>query len=397
MGTHQPPDGAAPSDPGVGSAEPRAAPASPRLEDQFRALLEGAPDALIIADEAGRIQIANSQAALLFGYAVDELLGQPVELLLPGSLGERHAQHRAAYMAAPHTRPMGNGLDLVARRRDGSTFAVEVSLSTLRTADGLLVTSVIRDVTERKRAAEELQRQLVARVSAAEAGMMQAARLAAVGQLAASIAHEINNPLYAARNSLYLLEADLDLLPDRSSMQYLAIARDELGRIAGIIERMRDFCRPPRGDLTPCDLNRLVEETLSITSLNTRHTAVQVNFTPAPALSPVVGNSDQLRQVLLNLLLNAVDAMPDGGALTVRTLAGPAAALLEIADTGMGIPDDIRVHLFEPFFTTKPTGTGLGLSISAHIVTQHHGQIEVESEPGKGTTFRVALPYRPPA
>jgi signal transduction histidine kinase len=208
---------------------------------------------------------------------------------------------------------------------------------------------------------------------------------------AASVAHEINNPLYAARNCLYLLESDLPA--DAPGAPYLAIARDELGRIARTIERMRDFYRPPRGELAPCDLNRLIEETLAITSLNTRHTAIQLIFTPADELPPVIGNADQLRQVLLNLLLNAVDAMPDGGTLTVRSIAGSTVALLEVQDSGVGIPPDIRAHLFEPFFTTKPTGTGLGLSICAHIVTQHGGQIELESSPGQGTTFRVALPY----
>jgi PAS domain S-box-containing protein len=394
MGEHDAMRDAATNADSAAAPIPRSAAGAPQLEALFEALLEGAPDAMIIVDAAGRIQIANRQAELLFGYPVDELLGQPIELLLPASLGERHVRHRTSYVAMPHTRPMGSGLDLVARRRDGSTFAVEVSLSALQTAAGLLVTSVVRDVSERKRAAEELQRQMAARVSTAEAGMMQAARLAAVGQLAASIAHEINNPLYAARNSLYLLEGDLP--PESSGGPYLAIARDELARIAGIIERMRDFYRPPRGDQTPCDLNRLVEETLAITSLNTRHTAIQLLFLPDATLAPVLGNGDQLRQVLLNLLLNAVDAMPEGGTLSVRTLAGSSVALLEISDSGVGIPDDVRAHLFEPFFTTKPTGTGLGLSISAHIVTQHHGQIEVDSAPGEGTTFRVALPYKPP-
>jgi two-component system NtrC family sensor kinase len=559
------------------------------LEQQFQALLAGAPDAMIIADAQGRILIANHQAELMFGYSASELIGQPVELLLPADLRALHARHRAGYVGDPHTRPMGSGLDLVARRKDDSSFPVEISLSALHTGDGLLVTSVIRDITERKRAADELERQvqqrtahlntllqvsqelfsarsldgvlqrslshalslvpeaqlgaiylydgatqrlamragagfsplpslslpidavligqifanpqtlqvgsqrelaallaaqgpeaqeallrslelaslpsgllgvplrfhdealgvllllrlagegalapearaafeglahltaaaiseeqslatartltsrvadleeqqelMAARLNAAEAGMLQAARLAAVGQLAASIAHEINNPLYAARNCLYLLEADLPA--ELSATPYLTIARDELGRIAGIIERMRDFYRPPRGELTPCDLNHLIEETLAITSLNTRHVAIHVIFTPARDLPPVIGNGDQLRQVLLNLLLNALDAMPGSGTLTVRTTAGPTMALVEIQDSGVGIPPDVQAHLFEPFFTTKPTGTGLGLSICAHIVTQHGGQIEVESVPGQGSTFRVALPYRP--
>jgi signal transduction histidine kinase len=126
-----------------------------------------------------------------------------------------------------------------------------------------------------------------------------------------------------------------------------------------------------------------------------RYTAIQVIFTPAPDLSPVHGNSDQLRQVFLNLVLNAMDAMPHGGTLTVRTVAGPTVAVVEVQDTGIGMPAAVRERLFEPFFTNKPQGTGLGLSISAHIITQHGGHIEVESSEGQGSTFRVVLPYQP--
>lgn len=498
---------------------------------------------------------------------------------------------RAHYTAEPHTRPMGIGLDLVAKRRDGSEFPVEISLSPLQTPDDLLITSVIRDITERKQAAQELERQvqrrtahlnallqfsqellgargfddvlqraldhakalipdaqsgaiylydptterlalrasagfsplpefsrpldlglmgltftsrrsyliqsaeewqtLVAaanngeterllqtlhleqppsgvltlpliahdqaigvlfllrtvgtgafgvearstleglanltasaileersahaaaaltrqlhdleeqqrrmaeRVTSAESAMLQAARLAAVGQLAASIAHEINNPLYAARNCLHLLEEDLPA--ELRESQYLTIAREQLTRIAGIIERMRDFYRPPRGDLAPANLNEMLEGTLALAGLNSRHVAGKVIFSPDSALPAVVGNGDQLRQVFLNLILNAIDAMPNGGTLTVRTIAGPTVAVIEVQDTGIGIAEDIRAQLFEPFFTNKPNGTGLGLSISAHIVTQHGGQIEVDSHVGQGSTFRVVLPYKPGA
>jgi two-component system NtrC family sensor kinase len=559
-----------------------------QAEPHFQALLELAPDSIVIIDGAGRIVIANGQAERMFCYDRTELIGRPIEVLLPERLHARHAQHRAVYGAEPHTRPMGIGLDLVARRRDGSEFPVEISLSPLQTEDGLLITSVIRDITERKQAAMELERQvqrrtahlnallqfsqellgargldavlqnalnhamtlmsgaqrgaiylydsagqrlalrasvgfsplpdfsrshdlgligrvfttrqaqishsaeewlalahqhgdepqpliaalhlqepptgfvaiplvaydqaigvlfllratgagtfgaearatldglsnltaaaileerrtretatlsrqlanlekqqrvLTERLTSVEAAMLQAARLAAVGQLAASIAHEINNPLYAARNCLYLLEEDLPV--ELRDSQYLTIARDQLTRIAGIIERMRDFYRPTRGDMAPADLNELLEGTLALAGLNTRHAAIKVIFTPDPTLPAVVGNSDQLRQVFLNLILNAIDAMPKGGALTVRTIAGSTLAVVEVQDTGIGIPADIRARLFEPFFTNKPNGTGLGLSISAHIVTQHGGQVEVESHVGQGSTFRVVLPYQP--
>ncbi|HEU5097722.1 MAG TPA: PAS domain S-box protein [Roseiflexaceae bacterium] len=567
------------------TAESRSASA----DTKFQSLLESAPDAIVIVDAVGRITIANTQAQRLFGYDRHTLIGQSIEILLPEHLRARHAQYRTGYVGEPHTRPMGIGMDLVARRRDGSEFPVEISLSPLYTDEGLLITSVIRDITERKNAADELERQvqrrtahldalldfsqelleargldsvlqralshvlalvpeathgaiylyesstqrlalrasagfttlpdfnrpadlgligrsftrrqmlqthsadewlarvresgdaspelllralqlkdvptggavipliahgqaigvlflirtagagpfvgearatleglanlaaaaiaeehsarqaaalagqlahleeqqraLNARLTSAESGMLQAARLAAVGQLAASIAHEINNPLYAARNCLYLLGEDLP--PDLKESEYLTIARDQLSRIAGIIERMRDFYRPSRGDLAPTNLNQLLENTLALAGLNTRHAAIEVIFAPFPDLPPVLANADQLRQVFLNLILNAIDAMPHGGTLTVRTIAGPSVVVTEIEDSGVGIPDDIRPRLFEPFFTNKPNGTGLGLSISAHIVTQHGGQIEVDSVAGQGSTFRIVLPYQP--
>ena len=557
-------------------------------EAKFQGLLESAPDAIVIVDTGGRIAIVNSQTERMFGYNRSELIGQPVEILVPERFHTRHERQRTRYVADPRTRPMGAGLPLSARRKDGSEFPAEISLSPLRTEEGLLVTSVIRDITDRQRAAEELERQvqrrtahlnallqfssefllersldavlqrasshamslvpeaqrgaiylydrqghrlvlrastgfnqlpqvsrpvdlgimglafttrrsqvlnsvaefeaamaerppgerehvlqaldlqappggmmaipLIARdqaigvllllretgsgpfaaearstlealanqtaaailaeqsryeaatlstqvahleeqqrkmaehLTSVEAGMLQAARLAAVGQLAASIAHEINNPLYAARNCLYLLEDDLPA--ELRDSPYLSMARDQLARIAGIIERMRDFYRPPRGEMAPNDLNRLLEETLALAGLQLRHGAINIIFAPAHDLPPVVCNADQLRQVFLNLVLNAVEAMPDGGTLTVRTETRPTLAIVEIRDTGVGIPDEIRPRLFEPFFTNKPSGTGLGLSISAHIVTQHGGQIEVESSEGEGSTFRIALPYQ---
>jgi two-component system, NtrC family, sensor kinase len=229
------------------------------------------------------------------------------------------------------------------------------------------------------------------RLDSAEAAMMQAARLAAVGQLAAAVAHEINNPLYATRNALYLLEGDLPKALQQSP--FLAIARDELARIARITERMRDFYRPPRGEMAPHNLNEALEATLALAGLHMRHAPMQFIFTPALDLPLVVCNLDRLRQVFLNLVLNAMDAMPNGGSLTVRTLRSTTVALVEVRDTGIGIPTELRSRLFEPFFTTKPTGTGLGLSISAHIVTQHGGRIEVESIEGQGSLFRVILPY----
>lgn len=272
-----------------------------------------------------------------------------------------------------------------------------------------LTVIAIDEVQQRQRAAA-LQRDLVhtqslraeaeARLNAAQAQLLQSAKLAAVGELSASVAHEINNPLYAARNSLYLVEQDLP--PDAPQRTFLAIAQQELGRIARIITRMRDFYRPSRGELTSANINALLRETLELVTTHLRHNHVTVRTRLANDLPPIVAHADQLRQVFLNVILNACDAMPSGGELTVSSeliaarAGAPATLAISITDTGVGIAPEHIPHLFEPFYTTKPHGTGLGLAISAHIVTQHGGRITVDSQPGVGTTFTILLPLEPP-
>ncbi|MDZ4718766.1 MAG: ATP-binding protein [Roseiflexaceae bacterium] len=237
-----------------------------------------------------------------------------------------------------------------------------------------------------------------ARLDAAQAQLLQSAKLAAVGELAASVAHEINNPLYAARNSLYLVEQDLP--PEAPQRQFLGIAQTELARIARIITRMRDFYRPARKELEPTNLNELLADTIELVHTHLRHGQVTVASDFEPDLPPLIAHADQLRQVFLNLMLNACDAMPHGGRLTITThlLKGEnqqdPMACIHIIDTGTGIAAEHRPHLFEPFYTTKPQGTGLGLAISAHIITQHGGTIIVDSTVGVGSTFIVTVPTR---
>ncbi len=369
-------------------------------EIMFQALLAAAPDAILIVNVSGQIVVANDQAQHLFGYPHDVLLGMNVDLLLPEALRAHHVTHREHYTELPHTRPMGSGLNLWARHNSGSLFTVEVSLSAFQLPDQMLVTAIIRDSTHHKITTDalaqqverlEVQRQaLTDRLTAAESAVLQAARLSAVGQLAAAIAHEINNPLFAARNSLALLEQELSET-DRTN-PFLGIARDEMARIAGIIERMRDFYRPDPGTFAPVDIRVLLERTLALVDLTARHVNVQTVLITGNDTHLAHGNADQLRQVFVNLMMNAVEAMPHGGMLSVRVASGPSVVVVEIADTGTGIAEEIRPRLFEPFFTNKPNGTGLGLSISGHIITQHGGQIEVDSTVGKGSTFRVMLP-----
>lgn len=268
------------------------------------------------------------------------------------------------------------------------------------------LTAVAIDEVQQRARAATLQRDLAitqslhaeaqARLNTAQAQLLQSAKLAAVGELSASVAHEINNPLYAARNSLYLVEQDLPSeAPQRT---FLAIAQQELGRIARIITRMRDFYRPTRAELAATNINLILRETLELVQTHLRHGHINAVATLEPDLPLTVAHADQLRQVFLNIILNACDAMPRGGDLRVTTQLlqarseAPATIGIYIGDTGVGIPPEHLPHLFEPFYTTKAHGTGLGLAISAHIITQHGGRITVESSPTQGTTFTILMP-----
>ena len=243
---------------------------------------------------------------------------------------------------------------------------------------------------------QSLHAEAQARLNTAQAQLLQSAKLAAVGELSASVAHEINNPLYAARNSLYLVEQDMPA--DAPQRTFLEIAQQELGRIARIITRMRDFYRPTRAELAATNINTILRETLELVQTHLRHGHIHAVATLEPDLPIMIAHADQLRQVFLNLILNACDAMPRGGDLHVTTQLlqarpeAPATIGIYIADTGLGIAPEHLTHLFEPFYTTKAQGTGLGLAISAHIVTQHSGRITVESIPAEGTTFTILLP-----
>ncbi len=246
-----------------------------------------------------------------------------------------------------------------------------------------------------------LHREAQARLDTAQAQLLQSAKLAAIGELSASVAHEINNPLYAARNSLFLISQELPVEAD-TARQFLNIAQGELGRIARIITRMRDFYRPSRAEYTETHVNSLLHDTVAFVQTYLRHNNITAVDNLTTDLPTITAHGDQLRQVFLNLVLNACDAMPQGGTLTLNTRLLPPTDVLParievgIADTGVGIDPQHMQHLFEPFYTTKPQGTGLGLAISAHIVTQHGGDIQVHSTLGHGTVFVISLPLDPP-
>lgn len=363
-----------------------------RSEDTARVVLESASEGIILVDRSGRISLVNAAAERMFGYPRGELLGQPLAILLPERIQEAHAAHHAGYFAEPRARPMGIGLDLSGRRRDGTEFPVEISLSHVAFPDGGLAIAFITDITERKRLEDQLQRQREV--------LYQNEKLAALGTMAAGIAHEVNNPLgvMTTRIEVMLLDAKDQQLPGQV-LEDLAVLHRASQRVARIAASLRSFARQTPGQRVPLDLNAVVEESVQLLQKPMAADNVQIVASLDRRLPPILGDVTTLGQVLMNMLTNAREAMPHGGHIRLET--GPATRpgwiRLLIADTGTGMSAEEMAKIFDPFFTTKSNGTGLGLSVTYGIIQEHGGTVDVQSQPGAGTTFVISLPALRPA
>jgi len=359
----------------------RASAAFHRSQAHTHAIFEAASDAILIVDQRGTIISANRKSAEMFGYPHEGLLGQPLEMLLPERLRSRHIGHRASYFQNPHARPMGRGLDLVARRADGTEFPVEISLSYIETEEGLRALAFVTDITER---------QVMERTA------RQADRLAALGRLSAGIAHEVNNPIgiISSRIEIMLLDAEAQPLPG-TVMEDLKVLHRHAQRVARIAHGLLSFARASSIEHVAVDLNQVVEETLLLVEEDLGKRGITIHRSLMVDLPVVHGDPNALQQVLINLLTNAGDVLEVGGEIsleTSRVSGDEGMARLIVRDTGPGIAPEILPRIFDPFYTTKSDGTGLGLSISYSIVREHKGTIDVESLPGKGTIFVLTFP-----
>ena len=345
------------------------------------AFIESAAEGILIVDEHGRIVIANNQIEKMFGYPARDLLSQPMEVLLPDRLRERHVGHRSEYVADPRVRPMGRGLDLAGRRRDGSEFPVEISLSHVRTARGVRVMAFITDITERL---------------TLERATRQSEKLAALGTLSAGIAHELNNPLgiIGSRIELMLLESEDEPLSP-TVREDLGVIHRHVQRVSRLVAGLLSYARPTASQRRPVDLNRVVHEVLLLAQKQLGKQGVRISATLDPSLSPMSGEESALQQVLINLVTNAQQAIEGTGDVLITTRPAdnrPGWVDLIVADTGQGIAAEHLTKIFDPYFTTKERGTGLGLSITHRIVEEHGGTIEVHSRPGGGTEFVLSFP-----
>ena len=384
-----------------------------RAEAMFEGLLEAAPDAIIGVAHDGTIRLINAQAERLFGYRREELVGQSVDILVPQRLRGGHAHQRDGYFTQPRKRAMGDGAALTAVRKDGTEFPAEISLSAVDTDHGMIATTAIRDVTDRLIAQAERERLITqAERDAAEKRLQHTRRLESLGQLAGGVAHDFNNILAVISNYAEMISETLGA-PDPDPAE-LADARKDLGQISRAAERAARLTKQllafGRRDITQAEVLNLNHVIGDVEQMLRRAIGEHIHLvtTLDRDLWPVHADAGQIEQILVNLAVNARDAMPGGGTLSVDTsnaeigdddLTGSALPVgryvrVRISDTGSGMPPEVIERAFEPFYTTKPkgSGTGLGLATVYGIATAAGGDVRLYSENGIGTTVTVILP-----
>jgi two-component system cell cycle sensor histidine kinase/response regulator CckA len=363
-----------------------------RAEQRYAGIINLAGDAIVSADERQRIQLFNQGAERIFGYAATDVVGQSLDILLPAGFVDAHRRHIDGFAQSTETaRNMGERREVFGRRKDGTEFPAEATVSKLRMGSEIVFTVMLRDVTERR----NLERQL-----------LQAQKMEAVGRLAAGIAHDFNNLLTAIYGSTELLLGGLSADDERrEDVQEIKKAAE---RAAALTRQLLAFSRQQVLAPQILDLNTVVAD---VERMLRRLIGEDIEFRSvlAPGLGAVQADPGQVEQVIMNLVVNARDAMPRGGQLAIETANAELDdvyaerhiavrpgryVMLAVSDTGIGMNADTKARIFEPFFTTKEKGkgTGLGLATVYGIVKQSSGYIWVYSEPGQGTTFKVYLP-----
>jgi PAS domain S-box-containing protein len=386
-----------------------------RADARFLGLLEAAPDAIVGVNTEGRIVLVNAATERLFGYPRDELIARPVEILVPEGFRAGHAAHRQQYVENPVPRPMGAGRQLRALRKDGTEFPADISLSSLGTEDGLVVAAAIRDVTERLDAQLETDRlRAQAERERIEGRLQQAQRLESLGQLAGGVAHDFNNLLAVILNYAAFVGEEVNDLVETDPDRWRPVATDiqqiqhATQRGIALTHQLLAFGRREVVRPRVLSLNTIVSD---VQQLLRRSIGEHVELVSAlcPNLWQVKVDPGQIEQVLVNLAVNARDAMPSGGRLRIETEnvvidhryphAQPGAhpgryVQVRVSDTGKGMSHEVSERAFEPFYTTKPKGegTGLGLATVYGIVTQAGGDVHIYSQPGNGTSVSVLLP-----
>jgi two-component system sensor kinase FixL len=360
-------------------------------EEKFRLVLDAAPNAMIMVDSAGVINFANASAATVFGYSLSELIGCQIEMLISERFRGRHPGYRKDFLSHPSSRAMGVGRDLFGRRKDGSEFPVEVGLSPMATAQGVFVLASLIDITARKEAELEHERQNME--------LARVGRVTLMGELAASLAHEVNNPVGAmvanASAGQRLLAAGKIGVEEMTELLADIVAD---GRRAGeIIRDIRNMVRKREAYRSLVEINDIINDLVRIVRAEAIGREVKMTAEVDSDAGEIWGDSVQLLQVLLNLTINAFEAMAavpsDARRLVIRAgRDGNGDVLVSVRDSGPGFPSGMAEKLFEPFFSTKAEGTGMGLAIARSILEAHGGTLSAENCDVGGACFTIRFP-----
>ncbi len=360
-------------------------------EARLQSILETAPDAILVINEAGSIESFSPAAERLFGYAAREVVGRNVHILMPSPYHERHDSYIRNYLETGERRIIGIGRVVVGQRKDGSAFPIELSVGEAIIGGKRHFTGFIRDLSERQlteNRLHELQMEL-----------LHVSRLSDVGQMAATLAHELNQPLAAIINYVQatrrMLQAEMShVSPKVTEAMDKAVA--QAARAGEIIRHLRSFIRRGETERQIEELNNVVEEATALALVGAKESGVNVRWVLGTEPMPVLIDKVQIQQVVFNLIRNGVEAMADHPIprdLVVATaLVEMDTAQIAISDSGPGLAPNVQAQLFQPFVTTKERGMGLGLSICKTIIDSHSGRLWADPNVKRGATFYIALP-----
>jgi two-component system, LuxR family, sensor kinase FixL len=359
-------------------------------ESHLRSILDTVPDAMIVIDGYGIIQLFSTAAERLFGYDEQEAIGRNVSELMPEPDRSRHDSYIARYRSTGERHIIGIGRIVTGKRRDGTTFPMHLSIGEMQSEGKVYFTGFVRDLTEHQ--------QTQARLQELQSELVHVSRLSAMGEMASALAHELNQPLAAISNymkgSRRLLAGSAD--PNAAKIENaMDRAAEQALRAGQIIRRLRDFVSRGESEKRVESLSKLIEEAGALGLTGAREQNVQLRFNLTPEADQVLADRVQIQQVLVNLFRNALEAMaqsPRRELIATNTRVADDMIEIAVSDTGMGFHDDVKPNLFQTFFTTKETGMGVGLSISRSIIEAHGGRMWAENNDMGGATFRFTLP-----
>jgi len=365
---------------------------------RLEAILNNAVDAIITIDTKGSVLSMNPATEAMFGFSSDEVLGQNVKMLMPSPYQEEHDGYLENYLTSGIAKIIGSGREVIGKRKDGSTFPMHLAVSQIKVGGMTAFTGIVRDISDLKEAEKELKqlneeleervRARTAELRAAQAELVKKEKLATLGRVSGGIAHEIRNPLNAVKTSAYYLLNARNPTPDKTAEHLERIDR-QVSLIDNVVTALSDVAKLPEPERRPLAIDRVLRESCKTVTLPAD---IVIEWNLSEDVPKVLADERQIPMVFKNLVRNARDAMEQGGGtITLSTEVTGHQVRVSVSDTGIGIPQENIKKILEPLFSTKARGMGLGLAITKAIVEKNGGELQVESEQGRGSNFTVAL------